>query len=277
MRVRYLALSGLTLAALLIQPDDGRNAAQAQQKYGTLTGKFVLKGDVPKPKFIIKNGKLVSSGAVPKNPMVCAAKDLKSDVLVVDPKGKGIGNIFIYLRKAPKTIHPDLKAVPKKAIEFDQIGCRYVPHASFVRAGQAINARTSDNAAHNVHTYPLANEAQNFIIPANYAKAVPMNKLPLSEPLPMKIGCDIHSWMSAYWLVLDHPYAAVTIAKAPKKKGDPKIGTFKIEKLPYGTYEFRVWHEIPGYVGVGTKRGFKITVNESEMYREFAVPAKILK
>jgi hypothetical protein len=275
MRLRRLSLAALVLFAFLLRPDDGRNAALAQN-YGTITGKFVLKGDVPKPQFVIMKGRLVSDGTVPKDPAVCAAKDLKSDALVVDPKGKGIGNVFVYLLRSPKDVHPDLKAVPRKALVFDQIGCRYVPHAMFVRAGQTVNARSSDNAAHNVHTYPLRNEAENFIIPANFKKDLPMKKLESSEFLPIKVGCDIHTWMSAYWLVLDHPYGAVTVATAPKKKGEPEIGTFKIEKLPYGDYEFRVWHEGPGYVNVGTKRGFKITVDKPEIKKEFTIPAEKL-
>jgi hypothetical protein len=274
MPVRFHLLSALIASALLLSPDDGRNAARADDGYGTITGKFVFKGDVPKTKFLIKNGKLVSDGLVPKNPKVCAAKDLASDALIVDPKGKGIGNVFVYLLKPPAKIHPDLKAVPKKPLEFDQIGCRYVPHAMIVRAGRQVNAKSSDNAAHNVHTYPLRNEAENFIIPAGFKKNVPMKKLDVAEFLPMKVGCDIHTWMSSYWLVLDHPYATVTVADAPKKKGGPEIGTFKIEKIPYGEYEFRVWHEIPGYIGSSTRRGFKVTVDKPQVELKFEVPAE---
>jgi len=273
MPVPSCVLSALIASALLIHSDVGRNAARAEDGYGTITGKFVLKGEVPKTKFLIKAGKLVFDGLVPKDPEVCAAKDLASDALIVDPKRKGIGNVFVYLLKPPAKIHPDLKAVPKKPLVFDQIGCRYVPHLMVVRAGQQVNARSSDNAAHNVHTYPLKNEAQNFIIPANSKKDVAMPKLEVAEFLPMKVGCDIHTWMSAYWLVLDHPYAAVSVADAPKKKGGPEIGTFKIEKLPYGEYEFRVWHEIPGYVGLGTRRGFKVTVDKPQVELKFEVPA----
>jgi hypothetical protein len=277
MFARYLQLLALVLAAVFIQLDAGQNTALAEDGYGTITGKFVLKGKLPPRVFIIRGGRLVANGAIPKNPAVCAAKNLPSDSLIVDPKGNGIGNVFVYLLIAPKKIHPDLKAVPKKAIEFDQIGCRYVPHAALVRTGQTIHARSSDNAAHNVHTYPFSNEAENFIIPANYKKNVPMKKLAQAEPLPMKIGCDIHSWMTAYWLVLDHPYAAISVSGAPKKKGGSAIGTFKIEKLPYGTYQFRVWHEVPGWLELGAKHGFKVTVDKPEVKLEFAVPAKKFK
>lgn len=246
------------------------------QKYGTLTGQFVLDGEVPKPAFIIKKGKLVKGGGVPKNPEVCATKDLQSDALVIDPKSKGIGNIFVYLRKKPKTIHPDLKAVPKKALLFDQKQCRFVPHALFVRAGQVVKVLSDDAAPHNTHTYPLVNEANNFTVAANFRKGVPL-KHELPEPLPMKVGCDFHPWMTAYWLILNHPYGTVSVAAKGKAKGAPEVGTFKIEKLPYGEYEFRVWHEKAGYLGVGTKTGFKVKIAEEEVNKNFKVKLSAFK
>lgn len=252
-------------AALLAVPDSG--FAQ-KQKYGTISGKFVLDGEVPKPVFLIKNKKLVKGG-VPKNPEVCATKDLKSDALVIDPKSKGIGNIFVYLRKKPDHVHPKLKETPKQVLKFDQKQCRFIPHAMFVRAGQTVKVLSDDAAPHNTHTYPLINEANNFTVPPNFRAGVPL-KHELPEPLPMKVGCDFHTWMTAYWLILDHPYGAVTVAEKGKEKDAPEVGTFKIEKLPYGEYEFRVWHEKAGYIGVdpkqgGTKRGFKVKVGEDEI------------
>jgi hypothetical protein len=53
--------------------------------------------------------------------------------------------------------------------------------------------------------------------------------------------------------VVDHPYAAVT----------DKDGKFKIDLLPAGEYEFRVWHERPGYVTAGVKTGFKVKVKSN--------------
>ncbi len=244
----------------------------AEDGYGTLTGKFVLEGAVPKPEFLIKAGKLVGSNAAPKNPVVCAAKDLPSDALVVDAKGKGIGNIFVYLRKAPPKIHPALVKPPAKKLVLDQIGCQFVPHSLVVRAGQTVLVKSDDACSHNFHTYPLRNEPENFVIPAKFRKGVPLTP-EVAELLPMKVTCDIHTWMRANWLILDHPYAAATVANVAKGANGPAIGTFKIEKLPYGTYEFRVWHEKAGYIGVGTKRGFKVTINKATVKLDpFKVP-----
>ena len=60
----------------------------------------------------------------------------------------------------------------------------------------------------------------------------------ISESLPLKVACDFHPWMQAYWMVVDHPYAAVT----------DKDGKFTIPNLPVGEHEFRVWHERKGYL-----------------------------
>ena len=60
----------------------------------------------------------------------------------------------------------------------------------------------------------------------------------MREFLPMQVKCDIHAWMKAYWLVLDHPYMAIT----------DKNGKFNIEKIPEGEHEFIVWHERIGYL-----------------------------
>lgn len=252
--------------------------ADAQQKYGTVTGKFVLDGDVPDRVFLIKNGKLARSGQIPKNPEVCAVADLKSDELIVDPKGKGIGNVFVYLGKAPATVHPDLKDAPKEAVKFDQEQCRFIPHALFVRTGQPVLVLSRDNCSHNLHTYPLLNEAENFIVTPKFRKGRPLaHENP--EPLPMKVGCDLHPWMSAYWLILDHSYAAVSVAEPAKKKGKEAdssvIGTFVIDKIPYGDYEFRVWHEAAGYMGFDTKRGIQVKVDKPKVELEpFKAPAK---
>jgi len=244
----------------------------AEDGYGTLTGKFVLQGDVPKPKWLIKGGKVVGSGKPAKNVQVCAPDgQLKSDALVVDEKGKGIGNVFVYLIKAPPKVHPDLKQPPKKKLKFDQKQCRFTPHAMFVRTGQTVLVLSDDNCTHNTHTYPLFNEGENFSLPPNFRKGVPLS-FDLPEPLPMKVGCDIHPWMTAYWLILDHPYGAITVAEA---KDSSQIGTFKIEKLPYGEYEFRVWHEKVGYVSAGTKRGFKVKIDKPEVKLDpFKVPVE---
>ncbi|MCH8828495.1 MAG: hypothetical protein IID45_02845 [Planctomycetes bacterium] len=256
-------------------------AAKAQVKYGSISGKFVFKGKIPPQEYLIKNGVRVDikGNPIPNNVKICAAMDLKSEALDIDPKGKGIGNIFVYIYKTPDDIHPSLKAVPEEKLRFDQKACRFIPHAMFVRTGQTVLILSGDNCSHNTRTNPLRNNAENFIVAANNRKGVPLvhqNR----EILPIKIECNIHNWMRAYWLILDHPYAVVTISTgdAAKAKGakKPEVGTFKIDKIPVGEYEFRVWHERTGYIKLGSKKGFTVTIKaDQDVKMTFELPLKV--
>jgi hypothetical protein len=209
----------------------GRRAAA--EDFGTLSGQFVLQGDIPERTVIVKKGDQNTKDAA-----VCAADDLLSDEVIVDPETKGVANIFVWLRKAP-AIHPDLAATPqdKKEVTFDQKGCRFFPHCLFLRTDQTVVVKSGDNCAHNTHTNPIRNSPQNFIVQANDRTGVKLSHTQ-AEIYPIPINCDIHAWMKAHWLILDHPYAAVTNDK----------GRFTIEKMPAGKHEMRVWHERKGLI-----------------------------
>ena len=217
-----------------------------EKGYGDISGQIIFDGDIPKRVLIIVEGANV------KNADICAANDLLSDELLVDPKTKGVANVFVYIyhKKANgMKIHPDLQNSKKKQIVFDQKGCRFIPHVMVVRTDQTVIIKSADNCAHNTHTTTIFNDEFNSIITANDRVGV---KLPLTVPesLPMPVKCDLHPWMKAHWLIINHPYATVT----------DKEGRFTIEKLPVGEFEFRIWHERPGYID----RKYVVTVKEGE-------------
>lgn len=213
---------------------------------GGVVGTIKLKGNAPKPEIQVKKG----DPAV-KDAAVCAAQNLFKNDLIVNQENNGIANVFLYMRKAPS----DAKFDPpeKKTLVFDQKNCRFEPHALIVRTDQEVEVVSSDPIAHNIHTYPIRNSATNFLMAPNTA-AGNGTKISFDGPeiLPIKIGCDIHPWMNAWWMVVDHPYAAVTNDK----------GEFEISELPDGTHEFRVWHEKAGYLEKSlevTVKGGKVT------------------
>jgi hypothetical protein len=76
------------------------------------------------------------------------------------------------------------------------------------------------------------------------------------------VKCDYHPWMIAYWMILDHPYAAIT----------DKDGKFTIENLPEGDHELVIWHEKVGYID----RKFKANVKKGAVseLKAVAVDAK---
>ena len=223
----------------------------AAEEWGTLEGQFVLEGSPLELDPLVVKG---DSSA--KDADVCAVNGVPDNSLVVNEENKGIANICLYIRKAPKSIHPDLEASAEKEVVFDQKGCIFLPHILIVRTDQTVLVKSDDPISHNTRTSPFSNEPINLSIQANDRKGVevPMPKSELRTP-PVKVSCDIHPWMSAYWMVSDHPYVAVTDAD----------GKFKIEKIPAGEHTFRVWHERSGYVETSEfKRDLTVEIEGGE-------------
>ena len=232
-----------TLTALLCLLIMG-SVSQAED-WGTLKGKILLDGDVPAPVLQHKKG---APGV--KDASVCAAQDTLRQDLLIDKTTKGVANIFVYIYKKPKSIHPDAEKAPAKVI-FDQKNCVFKPHALVLQAGQTVEVLNSDAIAHNTHTYPLRNRAENILVAPNTKKGEGVDiGTKTREILPHKVTCDYHGWMSAYWLVMDHPYAAATDEK----------GNFEIKNLPVGKHEFRIWHERPGYLD----KAFEVEVKKGD-------------
>jgi Polysaccharide lyase family 4, domain II len=71
--------------------------------------------------------------------------------------------------------------------------------------------------------------------------------------------------MTAYWLVLDHPYFAVT----------DKDGNFEIKNVPAGTQKLVVWHEAASYVTPTSGESITIKANDATT-KDFTIdPAKL--
>ena len=191
--------------------------------------------------------------------------NVPDETLLVDPQTGGIENVFVYLRKAPTTVHPQLVAVPPQSVVVDNIATVSVPHAFFTRAGQGVLFQNGSTTHIDVHTNPVVNHAVNFILkPMDRVGRVV--RLVQPEASPVKINDDINPNSSSYGLVLDHPYAAITDA----------AGQFRISHLPVGTHSFRVWHERVGYL----ERDYQVTVTGGQLVTlpPLSVPSeKLLK
>ncbi len=225
--------------------------------YGSVEGQVIIDGDVPVVAPLVKKG-----DASVKDAATCAVADIPNDARAFDPESKGVANVVVFLRKAPANIHPDLKSSGTKEVIFDQKNCRFLPHMLVVRTDQTVICKSDDDVSHNVHTNPVgSNKAENFMVLPNDRKGTPVT-LTAPEVLPMKVQCDIHPWMVAWWVVVDHPYAAVT----------DKQGRFKIENLPEGEHEFRVWHEDVGYID--RKLSVKVKAGETTTVKPVKVEPK---
>ena len=205
--------------------DSSTGEVEATGGTGTLTGTVVLDGNFTELPL------LHAAGAEVKDAEVCSRHDVIDDSLLINQDaGNGITNVFVYLAKAPSGAQS--APVPDVPVEFDQKDCMFVQHALIARIGQAILIKSGDAVPHNVHTFPKFQPQYNQICQPNEREGL---KLVYEKPErePVEVKCDIHPWMKAYHLPVDHSFATVSDTE----------GKFTIEGLPAGKHKFFVWHE----------------------------------
>ncbi len=221
-------------------PDKEKKKAGGRPKLAEGTGGFAgtikYDGTPPAPKDIY------ALGQAPKDPAVCGAIAIPNQSLIVNQKNNGVKNVFVYLRKKPKGYKGK---GPKDSIVFDQKFCVFFPRNLIVHTNQTVLVKNEDPIVHNTHTYPASNPGFNSAIGASDRKGVPLTYR-RAERYPVKVVCDLHSWMMAHHLVLDHPFCAST----------DENGEFAIAGLPPGKYSFIVWQETPGLL----ERKLSVTV-----------------
>jgi hypothetical protein len=234
--------------AAVVEPSTRETEPRAG--FGTLTGQIVLDGNPP----ILPP--LVSKYAERKDPECCRG-EIPDEHLVVDPKTSGIRNVFVYLAKAP-VIHSDLRKSTQLEVEVRSENCRYVPHALIARTDQTVMFKVLDKCGHSAHAYPLRSASHCAAISLG-SPEVPLS-YKVAEREPFLVMCDVHPWMRGYWLILDHPYSAITDA----------AGNFRIEKLPAGDHQFVVWHEAAKTID--RKLSVTIKADETTVQRTLHVP-----
>jgi len=127
----------------------------------------------------------------------------------------------------------DVYEPPTEPFVVDQVGCRYIPHAFAVMAGQKIKVKNSDAFLHNVHYIPAGevNAEDNFAMPG-----VGVRERTFTAPDWVKFKCEVHPFMGAWAWVKTHPFFAVTGTD----------GKFKIVNVPPGTHKLVLKHESLG-------------------------------
>ena len=227
---RKLVLCGVALVA--IAGFAGRGAAYEAIEVtdgGTLVGTVALEGAAPPPVKI----------EVTKDPEVCGKDKVAPGLLVGN--GNGIANVVVVVKaeKGKKLAPPPANPV------LDQKTCEFHPHVLAFPAGSTIDVRNSDGILHNLHTTSTVNASTNVAQP----KFKPLVQVKVEKPeWPIAIKCDVHGWMSGFWISAEHPYYAVTDAS----------GAFKISDLPAGDYDVDVWHEKLG------KKTDKVSIKAKE-------------
>ena len=130
----------------------------------------------------------------------------------------------VYLESAPALAFPDPE--PQRAT-MDQRNETFVPHVLAITVGTTVDFPNSDNTYHNVFSL----RAPRFDL-GRYA-AGRSKSVRFDRPGIVRVFCEIHSHMSAFILVFNHRYFAVTAAD----------GRYQIGRVPPGGYTLVAWNE----------------------------------
>ena len=119
-----------------------------------------------------------------------------------------------------------LPAAPKHTIR--QKGKRFLPHISVITTGTVVDLPNLDPIFHNAFSNFAGQPFDTGLYPPGGTQ-----KIRFTRPGVVRVFCNIHASMSAVILVLETPWYAVT---GPD-------GSFRIDNVPHGEYNLRVWHE----------------------------------
>lgn len=197
---------------------DDAAAAPTGTGWATIRGQFVYDGTPParKPYDVNKEQNICTHNGKP--PL--------QETLIVDDSSKGIKNVAIYVRGAPR-VHESAGAKTDPLV-FDQKECVFLTHVLGASVGQTIDIKNSDPTGHNTN---ILGSGFNQSIPEGATSPYKVQK---EGAAPLKVVCNIHPWMVAYILAREDGYFAVTDDQ----------GNFEIANVPAGEeIELQVWHE----------------------------------
>ncbi|GAA5506571.1 methylamine utilization protein [Novipirellula caenicola] len=188
---------------------------------GDLKLRFEYAGAAEEPSALVVN----------KDVEFCGKHQIFNERLLVNKENKGIKDVVVYVYTGRGGSKLDDVPAKNNTHELENNACRFEPHIVICQTGDTLKVTNPDAVGHNANLPFFKNPAQNFLIPPGQEKSVVLED---TEPAPIPVECNIHPWMRAYVVVLEHPYVA---------KSDEN-GDLVIKDLPEGEeLTFRVFHE----------------------------------
>jgi plastocyanin len=194
----------LTLAALVTVTSQVTSNGTAQRPNGELRGRV----DIRRPASVAE-----------RRPSVAALGASAPRSAPEAPRA------VVYLERGP--IGAFEEGAPPR-MRMDQRNETFVPHLLAVASGTVVDFPNNDRTYHNVFSISKAKRFDLGRYANGHSKSVRFD-----TPGIVRVFCDIHSHMSAFVLVFNHPFFATTDAE----------GRYRIGSVPPGTYSVVAWHE----------------------------------
>jgi plastocyanin len=145
---------------------------------------------------------------------------------VTGADGKGIAEAVVFVQ-SPESDSSFGGTNPMATM--DQIEKTFVPGLLPIVVGTRVRFPNHDQIHHHVYSFSRTKNFELQLYKGEDAPPVLFDKLGV-----VKVGCNIHDWMSGIILVLPSPYFAQTDAE----------GRFSLVGLPNGKYTVVAWHEL---------------------------------
>lgn len=117
---------------------------------------------------------------------------------------------------------------PNKPVILDQKDLTFVPHVLPVIVGSTVTFPNSDPTRHSVFS-PSKTKKFDF---GTYPQGSQKN-MTFDNPGVVSLLCHVHPEMSAFIVIVETPYFAVSDDK----------GFYNIKNIPKGKYKITIWHE----------------------------------
>ncbi|KAA1260390.1 hypothetical protein LF1_29300 [Rubripirellula obstinata] len=188
---------------------------------GDLKIQFKYGGDAPEAKSITPTA----------DGEYCGKHEIVDPRLLVNGENQGLKNVLVYVYTGRGGSDLDYDGGEPETKELANQDCQFEPHIVIAKAGDTLKVTNPDEIGHNANIQFFKNDSVNPMIPAGQEILVELEE---PEPAPITVSCNIHPWMTAKLVVLDHPYAAVSDSD----------GNLVIKGLPVGEeLVFRMFHE----------------------------------